>query len=291
MSSAMPTPSIPPSIGPENLPPPSSLRHDARDRGTDDRAGMAVGVFLAVLVHATVAAASFRLGHREGNVARAQTAPRDEMVVSTQLLRRGGGLFDPRTVIHREAPVRAERAAPQAITPSRDPTVVALRPDAGAENYMAAITNRRVQGRGNQDLAEFNNRIAQMAAAESADPTASGPGDPTGSEVGTTTDPNQASRGAVAKLQEFLLRNIHRTQTLSDSDRRRVRFRLRIGADGVITTAELAQPSGNESLDNDYVAQAQRLVTQNAQIPNLTPEELAQLANRTVNVLVEPAPQ
>lgn len=285
-------PERPPEFVPHGPPPRSTFRSEARNRGTDDRGGMVVGAFLAVLVHATVAGAALRLGHEEGNIARAPTTRREELVVSTQLLRRGGGSFDPRRVIHREAPVRAERPAPQAITPTRDPTAVALRNDAGAQDYMAAITNRRVQGRGNQDLAETMNRIAQMAAAEqAADPTASGPGDPNGSNVGTTTDPNQASRGAIAKLQEFLLRNIHRTQTLADSDRRRVRFRLRIGADGTVISAELTQPSGNESLDNDYVAQAQRLVTQRTQIPNLSPEELSQLADRNVNVVVEPEPQ
>lgn len=277
---------------PDGPPPRSSFRAEGRGHGTDDPGGMVVGGLLALLVHATVGGAALRLGHEEGNITRAPTAPRDELVVNTQLLRRGGGAFDPRRVIHRDAPVRAERVAPQAITPTRDPTAVALNRDAGAQDYMAAITNRRVQGRGNQDLAETMNRIAQMAAAEqAADPTASGPGDPNGSNVGTTTDPSQASRGVVAKLQEFLLRNIHRTQTLADSDRRRVRFRLRIGADGTVTSAELTQPSGNESLDNDYVAQAQRLVTQRAQIPNLSPEELAQVADRNVNVVVEPAPQ
>lgn len=287
-----PTPSLPPTLTPSEAPR-SNFTAIGRDDGTRDRGGMAVGIFLAVVVHATVAGASLRLGRDEGNVsARANAPPRDELVVSTQLLRRGGGMFDPRRVIHRDAPVRAERPAPQAITPTRDPTQVALRPDAGAQDYMAAITNRRVQGRGNQDLAETMNRIAQMAAAEqAADPTASGPGDPNGSNVGTTTDPSQASRGAVAKLQEFLLRNIHRTQTLADSDRRRVRFRIRLGPDGTVQSAELAQPSGNESLDNDYVAQAQRLVTQHAQIEGLSPEELAQLADRTVNVVVEPQAQ
>lgn len=284
------TPSIPPSL-PNASPPPSSFGGGI-ETGTNDRGGVVTGFFLAVFVHATVAGAALRLGHDEGNVARAPQRPRDELVVSTQLLRRGGGSFDPRRVIHREAPVRAERPAPQAITPTRDPTAVALRPDAGAQDYMAAITRRQVQGRGNQDLAEAMDRIARMAAAEqAADPTASGPGGPAGSEVGTTTDPNQASHGAIAKLQEFLMRNIHRTQTLSGSQRRRVRFRLRVNGSGAVVSAELAQPSGNESLDNDYVAQAQRLVAQNAAIPGLTPEELSQLADRTINVVIEPESQ
>lgn len=286
------TPSIPPSM-PDAPPPPRDFALRAGfEAGTADKGGVVTGVFLVVLVHATLAAAGVRIGGDEGNVARVQPTRRDELVVSTQLLRRGGGLFDPRRVLHREAPVRAERPAPTAITPTRDPTAVALRQDAGAQDYMAAITNRRVQGRGNQDLAEAMNRIAQMAAAEqAADPTASGPGDPNGSNVGTTTDPNLASRGAIAKLQEFLQRNIHRTQTLSGSDRRRVRFRLRIGANGTVESAELTQPSGNESLDNDYIAQAQRLVAQHAQIPDLTPEELSQLADRNINVNVEPEAQ
>lgn len=286
------TPSIPPSLPSTPSIPPSTLRRGGVETGTNDRGGVATGVFLAMLVHATVAGAALRLGHDEGNVARTPPPRRDELVVSTQLLRRGGGSFDPRRVIHREAPVRAERAAPAAITPVRDPTAVALRPDAGAQDYMAAITRRTVRGRGNQDLAETMDRIAQMAAAEqAADPTASGPGAATGSTVGTTTDPNQASRGAIAKLQEFLQRNIHRTQTLTGSDRRRVRFRLRISGSGTIVGAELSQPSGNESLDNDYVAQAQRLVAQHAEIPGLSPEELAQLADRNINVNVEPESQ
>lgn len=290
--SSDPVPSLPPGFDP-NQAKPADFLAESRDEGTRDRGGMAVGIFLAVVVHATVAGASLRLGRNEGNVsARANAPPRDELVVSTQLLRRGGGMFDPRRVIHRDAPVRAERPAPQAITPTRDPTRVALRPDAGADDYMAAITNRRVQGRGNPDLAETMDRIAQIAAAENAaDPTANGPGDPNGSSVGTTTDPRLASRGAIAKLQEFLLRNIHRTQTLADSDRRVIRFRIVLGADGTVQGAELTQPSGNESLDNDYIAQAQGLVSRHAQIPDLSPEELAQLGGRTVNVTVEPREQ
>ncbi|MFO0625712.1 MAG: hypothetical protein U0325_08865 [Polyangiales bacterium] len=283
------TPSIAPTL--PNAPlDPEPPRRTGVDHGTNDRGGVVTGIFLAVLVHATVAGAALRLGHDEGNVARPQTAPREELVVSTPLLRRGGGLFDPRRVIHREAPVRAERPAPNAITPTRDPTAVALRQDAGAQDYMAAITNRRVQGRGNQDLAEAMNRIAQMAAAEqAADPTASGPGDPNGSTVGTTTDPNQASHGVVAKLQDFFQRNIHRAATVSGSERLRVRFRVRVGGDGTLLSAEVSRGTGNATADADFASQAQALVAQHAQIPNLTPEELTYVSGLAgINFVVEP---
>ena len=115
---------------------------------------------------------------------------------------------------------------------------------------------RRRPARGNQDLAEIE-RIAQMAAAEqAADPTAPpGPGDPTGSDHGTTTDPNAASRGAIAKVQEFFYANIHLTTTLTGSERTTMSVRVTLDASGQVTTVRLGQTSGNDAIDADVLVQ------------------------------------
>ncbi len=255
----------------------------------EDGRGVAMGLTLTVLVHLAVGVTSMRLGAKEGNVSvRPEAAP--QQVIETQLLQRGGGDFDPRRIVHRQTPTRAEREAPREVAISRDPTAVQLRPDAGADEYMnAIITGRRRPARGNQDLAEIE-RIAQMAAAEqAADPTAPpGPGDPTGSDHGTTTDPNAASRGAIAKVQEFFYANIHLTTTLTGSERTTMSVRVTLDASGQVTTVRLGQTSGNDAIDADVLVQVQALVERNARIETLTPEELGLVGGRGFVVNLRP---
>lgn len=277
----------PPAI--RSVPPTGVSTLSARERsGADEPAGMITGVAVALIVHLGVVGLSFRLGKNEGNVS-TRPAAQPEQVIETHLMKRGGGLVDPRQVIHREAPVLAEREAPRPTTPTRDPNQVVIPRDAGPEDYMAAITGRRVRGRGNQDLAERTtlDRIAAMAAAEqAADPTASGPGDPNGSERGDTTDPNLATRGAPTKIDRFLREHIRISTALTGSEARTVTFRIRLDENGAIVLAEMASPSGNASLDGDILGQAQRLAEDHAQITELTPEERAAVAGRNINVRV-----
>lgn len=279
-------PSIPFAVGVPSGPPPSPLRQRERARGADGP-GVAMGLCAALLVHGLVVLLSLRLGREEGNVAaRRPHDPREDQVLETHLLQQGGGVFDPRRQVHREVPIRAERVAPQTVAPTSDPTRVALARDAGAQDYMAAITGRTRRGSGNQDLAELD-RIAHMAAMEAAsDPTAAGPGDPTGSAHGDTTDPNVATRGAGTKIDRFLRENIRLSATLTGSEPRTVTFRIRLDPSGAIEVAELVAPSGNESLDGDILSQAQRLATTHARVPELTPEELASVAGVNINVRV-----
>ena len=280
-------PSIPFAVGVTSTPPPPSpLRLRERSQG-NDAPGVAMGILAAALVHGLVVLVSLRLGRDEGNISLQRPHdPREDQVLETHLLQQGGGVFDPRRQVHREVPIRAEREAPQVVAPTADPTRVALAQDAGAQDYMAAITGRTRRGSGNQDLAELN-RIAQMAAAEAAaDPTAAGPGDPSGSAHGDTTDPNLATRGAGTKIDRFLRENIRLSATLTGSEPRTVTFRIRLDASGVIELAELHTPSGNETLDGDILSQAQRLATTHARVPDLTPEELASIAGVNINVRV-----
>jgi hypothetical protein len=280
-------PSIPFAVGAaSNPPPPSPLR--LRERGErSDGPGVAAGLMAAVLVHGLVVLLSMRLGRAEGNVSvQRPHDPREDQVLETHLLQQGGGVFDPRRQVHREVPIRAEREAPQVVAPTADPTRVQLARDAGAQDYMAAITGRTRRGSGNQDLAEMD-RIAHMAAMEAAaDPTAAGPGDPNGSAHGDTTDPNLATRGAGTKIDRFLRDNIRVSATLTGSEGRTVTFRIRLDPTGVVELAEPVAPSGNESLDGDILSQAQRLVTSHARVPELTPEELTSVAGRNINVRV-----
>jgi len=279
-------PSIPFAVGvTSSPPPPSPLRQRERAQSTDGP-GVAMGLFAAVLVHGLVVVLSLRIGRPDHGPAARARPPREDQVLETHLLQQGGGVFDPRRQIHREVPIRAEREAPQAVTPTADPTRVALSRDAGAQDYMAAITGRTRRGSGNQDLAELD-RIAHMAAMEAAaDPTASGPGDPSGSAHGDTTDPNVATRGAGTKIDRFLRENIRLSATLTGSEPRTVTFRIRLDATGAIELAELVTPSGNESLDGDILSQAQRLATTHARVPELTPEELSSVSGTNINVRV-----
>lgn len=265
---------------------PEHQRHNGR--GPNEPTGVLMGVTVALIVHLGVVGLSFRLGHDEGNVA-AQPPAAPEQVIETHLMKRGGGLVDPRHVVHRETPVLAEREAPRAATPTRDPTAVTIDRDAGPEDYMAAITGRRVRGRGNQDLAERTalDRINALAAAESAaDPTASGPGTSDGSNQGDTTDPNLATRGAPTKIDRFLREHIRISTALTGSEARTVTFRIRLDPTGAIVLAEMATPSGNASLDGDILGQARRLADDHARITDLTPEECTALAGRNINVRV-----
>jgi TonB family protein len=261
-----------------------------RVQPAEDGRGVAMGLALTVAVHFAVGVTSLRLGRAEGNVS-VRTAAAPQQVIETQLLQRGGGDFDPRRIVHRQTPTRAEREAPRQVAVSTDPTAVQLRPDAGADEYMnAIITGRRRPARGNQDLAELE-RIAQMAAAEqAADPTAPpGPGDPTGSDHGTTTDPNAASRGAVAKLQEFFYQNIHLTTTLTGSERTTMSVRVTLDATGQVTSARIGTSSGNDAIDADVLVQVQALVERNARIESLTPEELGVVGGRGIQVALRPS--
>lgn len=245
-----------------------------------------MGVVAALLVHGLVLGLSLRLGHAEGNVSARPHDAREDQILETHLLQQGGGVFDPRHEVHREVPIRAEREAPQQVTPTSDPTQVRLARDAGPQDYMAAITARTRRGSGNQDLAEMD-RIAHMAALEqAADPTVAGPGDPSGSAHGDTTDPALATRGAGTKIHRFLADNIRTSATLTGSERSEVEFRIRLDATGTVEFAEQGRSSGNESLDGDILGQAQRLVTTHARVPDLTPEELQSVAGRTINIRV-----
>lgn len=279
-------PSIPFAVGVNSSPPPPSPLRQRERAQTTDGPGVAMGLFAAVLVHGLVVALSLRIGRPDHGPAARARPPREDQVLETHLLQQGGGVFDPRRQIHREVPIRAEREAPQAVTPTADPTRVALARDAGAQDYMAAITGRTRRGSGNQDLAELN-RIARMAAMEAeSDPTAAGPGDPSGSAHGDTTDPNLATRGAGTKIDRFLREHIRVSATLTGSEPRTVTFRIRLDATGAIEIAELVTPSGNESLDGDILSQAQRLATSHARIPELTPEELTSVSGTNINVRV-----
>jgi hypothetical protein len=280
-------PSIPFAVGVTSSPPPPSPLRQRERVQTTDGPGVAMGLFAAVLVHGLVVVLSVRLGRPDASAAATRARdPREDQVLETHLLQRGGGVFDPRRQVHREVPIRAEREAPQTVAPTADPTRVALARDAGAEDYMAAITGRTRRGSGNQDLAELD-RIAHMAAMETAaDPTAAGPGDPTGSAHGDTTDPNVATRGAGTKIDRFLRENIRLSATLTGSEPRTVTFRIRLDPSGVIELAELVSPSGNESLDGDILSQAQRLATTHARVPDLTPEELTAVSGTNINVRV-----
>lgn len=280
-------PSVPFAVGmPSAPPPPSPLRQRER-QATSDGPGVIMGVLAALLVHGLVLGLSLRLGRAEGNVSvRPPHDPREDQILETHLLQQGGGVFDPRHEVHREVPIRAEREAPHAVSPTADPTQVHLARDAGPQDYMAAITARTRRGSGNQDLAELD-RIAHLAALEqAADPTVAGPGDPSGSAHGDTTDPALATRGAGTKIDRFLRDNIRTSATLTGTESREVVFRIRLDAAGAIELAEQVASSGNESLDGDILGQAQRLATNHAHIPDLTPEELQSVAGRTINVRV-----
>jgi hypothetical protein len=277
-----------PSQDPGPRPSSVSISPSFREERVDHTSGALAGLTVTLVVHLTVALASMRLGGREGNVAVQRPTRAQEQVIETHLMKRGGGDFDPRRVVHRQTPVLAEREAPRQVALTRDPTAVQLRPDAGAEDYVNAIvTGRRRAARGNQDLAELE-RIAQMAAAEQAnDPTAPpGPGDPTGSTAGDTTDPQQATRGAATRIDEFLRQHIRVTTVLTGSERSAVTFRIRLDATGAIESASLANASGNDALDADILSQAQGLAERHARIESLSPEELASVTGRNVNVRV-----
>jgi hypothetical protein len=279
-------PSVPFAVGvPSAPPPPSPLRQRERVASSDG-SGVVMGLVAAVVVHGLVLTLSLRLGHAEGNVQARPHDAREDQILETHLLQQGGGVFDPRQQVHREVPIRAEREAPQAVTPTADPTQVRLARDAGPQDYMAAITARTRRGSGNQDLAEMD-RIAHLAALEqAADPTVAGPGDPTGSAHGDTTDPALATRGAGTKIDRFLRDHIRTSATLTGSEAREVVFRIRLDATGAIELAEQGASSGNESLDGDILSQAQRLATTHARVPDLTPEELTSVAGVNINVRV-----
>ncbi len=281
-----PRASIVPSGLPDGTPPPDEASSRRGERyGDRDAPGVAMGLVVALLVHGGVVTLSLRLGRNEGNVARAAARPpQDETILEARVLQRGGGSFDPRRIVHRQAPIQAERTPPPRAAPTRDPTAVTLRADAGAEDYMAAITNRNRTGRGNQDLAE---RLAHMAASEQADPEATGPGAATGSRVGDTTDPSQATQGPETKIRAFFLENLRITTTIAGAPRNVVAIRFRLGEGGTVEEATVAEGCGNESLDGDLLNQVQALATRHARIPDLTPEEATRFAGRNIRMNID----
>ncbi len=294
----VPTLTVPPASAPAAVPAQLSAQGGApaspmpamppRTAPADERAGVLAGFVVTVAVHLLVVLASMRLNHREGNVAAAAAAAQPQTIIETHLMKRGGGDFDPRRVVHRRTPTLAEREAPRQVAVTADPTAVHLAPDAGAQDYMNAIvTGRRREARGNQDLAELE-RIAQMAAAEqAADPTApAGEGSPTGSAQGDTTDPAEATHGAMTTIDQFLREHIRVTSALTGSEPRRLAFRIRIDGSGAIESAALVTASGNDALDADILSQAQGLAERHARIEALTPEEVTAVSGRNINVNV-----
>ncbi|MBL8681705.1 MAG: hypothetical protein JNK05_21230 [Myxococcales bacterium] len=255
-----------------------------------DRASAALGVVSAIAIHVVVLALSLRAGTAEGNAARPagrpdnpQEAP-EEMIVEGELLRQGGGgRYDPR--IHREAPVRAEESNVRERGPNHDPNAnTAQRRDPNA-----AITDRDILGRGNQDLAE--RRLQQLAENEGADPNAPpGPGSPDGSVHGTETNPNRAGSGAGAKIQSFLRRELRFPSTAPAEARSRpFRLRIVISDDGAtIARGRVVEGSGDETVDSDLNLQLAEIAANHRQIPELTDEEKLAIRGRTFGVRYRP---
>jgi hypothetical protein len=256
--------------------------------GTRDGASATVGVVAAIVMHAVVGAFVLRAGSAEGNVARRADPAREqqvqeEQIIEGELLRQGGGgQWDPR-VIHRQAPVREEAPTAHHPGPNHNPTPTEA-PVLNAEE-----TNRRIFGRGNQDLAE--RRLLALAASENSDPNAPpGPGAPDGSVNGTETDPNRAGRGAGAKIQSFLRRQLHLLATASAAARSRpFRLRIVISADGAsIARGQVVEGSGDDTVDSDINLQLAELAANHSEIPELTDEEKAAIHGRTFAVRYRP---
>lgn len=256
--------------------------------GTRDRASATVGVAAAIVMHAVVGAFVLRAGSAEGNVARRADPVREqqvqeEQIIEGELLRQGGGgQWDPR-VIHRVAPVREEAPQVHHPGPNHDPNA----PPTQVLN--AEETNRRIFGRGNQDLAE--RRLLALAESENSDPNAPpGPGAPDGSVNGTETNPNRAGSGAGAKIQSFLRRQLHLLATAPAEARARpFRLRIVISADGAyIARGQVVEGSGDDTVDSDINLQLAQLTADQTAIPELTDEEKAAIHGRTFAVRYRP---
>ncbi|MDP3275319.1 MAG: hypothetical protein Q8Q09_09010 [Deltaproteobacteria bacterium] len=260
-----------------------------RKLATRDRASNILGLVAAVATHAIVATVSLRAGSAEGNVARStqtlteREAP-EETIIEGELLRQGGGgVYDPR--IHREAPVREEAQHVARRGPNTNNTPTPTEP--AVPN--AEETNRRIFGRGNQDLAE--RRLAMLAASEGSNPNAPvGPGSPDGSVNGTETDPRRAGTGAGAKIQSFLRRQLHLLATATAEVRSRP-FRLRIVISddgGSIARGRVVDGSGDETVDSDLNLQLAEISANHLPIPELTDEEKVAIRGRTFAVRYRP---
>jgi hypothetical protein len=264
-----------------------------RRRTLPDFPAAFAGLVLAVLVHMAVALFALRAGAAEGNVAREQTGPtQDEEIIEGALLRQGGGgEFDPRRMVHRQPPIRAEeraRAEQAGLNRNADPNRV-VADDAGVRRDPTALaTDRDILGRGNQDLAERLNRLAQ-SETESAPGTMPGPGAPDGSINGSETDPNRAGHGAQAKLQSFLQRHLHLLATAPASAHHAFRLRVVLSSDGTsVASGSILEGSGDDTTDSDLQTQLSQLAETHATIPELTDEEKASLAGHSYRVRYNP---
>ncbi len=261
----------------------------ARKRlGTRDGASATCGVVAAIVMHAVVGSFVLRAGTAEGNVARRADPVREqqvqeEQIIEGELLRQGGGgRWDPR-VVHRVAPIREEAPQVQHRGPNHNPNADQA-PVLNAEE-----TNRRIFGRGNQDLAE--RRLLALAESESSDPNApAGPGAPDGSVNGTETDPNRAGHGAGAKIQSFLRRQLHLLATAPAEARSRpFRLRIVISTDGAsVARGQVVEGSGDGLVDGDINLQLAELAANHTEIPELTDEEKAAIHGRTFAVRYRP---
>ncbi len=101
-----------------------------------------------------------------------------------------------------------------------------------------------------------------------------------------TGDPADPIQSAVTKLNEFLVRNLRLHAPVPEGVRRRVTVRLRFDASGAITTAEVVSLSGVRALDDELLTQLRALMERHLRIESLTPEELAALAGRNINVVI-----
>ena len=195
----------------------------------------------------------------------------------------GGGEYDPRRMIHRQPPIRAEQRAESAngLAHSREHP-----PDGGTtHDPNAVVTTRDVMGRGNQDLGAELQRLAE-AESMNAIPTAPpGPGSPDGSVNGTETDPNRAGHGAQAKIRSFLQRQLHLLATAPAAAHRTFRLRIIIASDGnAIARGQIVQGSGDDTTDSDLALQLAQLAENQTAIPELTDEEKAAIAGHSYSV-------
>jgi hypothetical protein len=244
-----------------------------------DPASLAVGLTLALVVHLLVGYSAVRAGRsdarRDAHRAAATDQPtHDEEILEGELLRQGGGgEFDPRRIAHRDPPVRAEEAAHPVLGANKNQNP-SPHVDAGVRrDPNALVTQRDVLGRGNQDLAERLQRLAQSEAPTfpGAPP---GPGAPDGSVYGTETDPNRAGTGAGAKIRSFLQRELHFPATATAAARHPFRLRIVISDDGnSIASGRITEGSGDETVDGDLNLQLAQLAENHTAIPELTDEE------------------
>jgi len=270
---------------------PASPAASYRRANLRDVQSVTVGLALTLGVHAAVVLSAVRVGSDEGNVSRGSTATdgapaEDETIIEGALLRQGGGgEWDPRHALHRVVPILAERSAATSLTTADSARERA--PDS-LQDPTARVTSRDILGRGNQDLAERLQRMAQSEAETSPD-APPGPGSPEGSIHGTETDPNRAGHGAHAKIQSFLQRNLHLLATAPASARRTFLLRIVIAPDGAsIARGSVVQGSGDDTVDSDLAVQIAQLAENHALIPELTDDERTAIMGRSFRVRYMP---